>query len=254
MITICSPSRHPNPNPNIVYGVYRWSSVDCESTHRHVADLWSHKDKEKLLKTRVMRKKNRWGQEHVFGLPYYCTISANATSVIFKQLKEYFNPAWGLGAVPTVVMASSIVFGGNVASLLQYVHERAAPSTADDDVFSHALATFGFEGPRTCHPFAHEYDIIQAVFVGVISHRTADHTLGLQQATFTVTDPSCPNVSTAATLSNIKQLPSNLKPGDVLRLEVVNSSPRHAELQVSSVKHTHTHTHTATHTIICLYI
>ena len=119
-----------------------------------------------------------------------------------------------------------------MACLLQSVRERDAPSSLKNDVFSLSLSTFGSEGPRTCHPFAHELDIVDAVFVDFIGVQSTDTGPHLQQASFSVTDRLNPEVSTAATLRDLKQLPSNLQAGDVLRLEVVSSSPQHAVLQV----------------------
>ena len=45
-------------------------------------------------------------------------------------------------------------------------------------------------------------------------------------------DPTDPNVQTSASLHDNSILPHNLRPGDVLRMEVMSSSPRHALLQI----------------------
>ena len=151
-----------------------------------------------------MSKKNAFRQVNVFGLPFYCSAAKSAVSVIFKQIKDFYNPEWGLRNTPTVVMTASIVFGGIVACLLQYVRERDAPYSLKNDVFNLSLSAFGSEGPRTCHPFAHELDIVDAVFVELIALQSANLELGLQQASFTVTDPLNPDVSTTATLRDLK--------------------------------------------------
>lgn len=99
-----------------------------------------------------------------------------------------------------------------------------------DTVFTRALETFGSSGPDTCHPFAHRYDVVDAVFIEEVPHPQADPSLGLKISKFTITDPNNPDVHTGATVDNSSILPSNLQQGDVLRLEVVSSFPTKATL------------------------
>ena len=218
--------------PRYMQACQLWASEVKEGTHRRAASLWSRKAKHKMLKTYVMRKKNSLGQENIYGLPFYCSNAGIATVKIFQKLQEFYNPSWGCNNAPTVVIASSIVFGGNVAALLQWIRERSAPSVIVDDVFNRALTSFGTIGPRTCHPFAYTFDIVDAVFKGVRDTPGVTAPNGMQQATFLIRDATNPDVTTKATLNNSRKLPSNLRQGDVLRLEVVKSSPRHAVVQV----------------------
>ena len=54
----------------------------------------------------------------------------------------------------------------------------------------------------------------------------------MQQAVFTLVDPKNSAVTSTARLRDRSELPTNLQSGDVLRLQVESSSPRHAILEV----------------------
>ena len=123
-----------------------------------------------------------------------------------------------------------------VNAQLTAIRARAAPKRKPN-VFTRALEVFGSSGPRTCHPFARKYGILQAVFSHHTPHPKADPALGLFQSKFTVTHPADPTISTTATLIDSRTLPANVQAGDVLRMEVVSSSPRHAVLTVRKDPH-----------------
>ena len=140
---------------------------------------------------------------------------------------------------PNIVWAISIVLGHRMASMIQQLRERDAPS-AKETVFSLAADTFGVEGPVTCHPFARKYDIVYAVYDRDVPHPTASPSLGRKQSVFVVHDPADESVITKGTLHDSRRLPSNMTSGDVVRLEVISSSPTHMQVRYA---HEHAQTH-----------
>ena len=211
-----------------------WSRDNCP--HRNAANLWSNRGSQKLLKGKVTEKTNP------FGLPVFCSRTADLTTVVLLRLHQFYDPLDGDGCIPTVVLATRICVGRNAASLLQHVRDRNGP-TVKSDVFSRALTFFGSAGPVTCHPFARKYHILHAVFSKYSPHPTADPSTGLQQACFTVSNLNNTDISaattagsrarrTSATLNDSRGLPVNVCEGDVFRMEVQSSSPRHAVLQI----------------------
>lgn len=212
------------------------------TTHQESADLWNRSGR--LLKGRVTSKKKYLLQENDYGLVDYCSRAAAAVDTILRLLLAFHDPKNdGDQCKPTVVWAASIVLGhvkrgGDdddkicfTALRLNTILHSAAPAQKPH-VFSHVLNTFGSSGPITCHPFARQYDIVFASFSLHTPHPTADPNLELLQSKFTVTEPTDSTVNTPATCRDSRLLPSNIQEGDLIRMEVVSSSPNHAVLQI----------------------
>ena len=140
-----------------------WSTIEV---HRIKAKLWSANGT-RLLKGKSTSKNN------LYGLPAYCDQAFDAAGSILFRLLDFYDPRDGAHCKPTMVMVASIVLGHATspngvphcytACLLQRIRDSDAPPEPKS-VFSHAMDLFGCEGPRTCHPFAKEFDIVQAVF------------------------------------------------------------------------------------------
>ena len=193
--------------------------------HRISAQLWSARGR--LSKGKVAAKHNR------YGIMAYCETAAVAIKIIFGRLLAFHDPEVDDPTTkPQIVWAASIVLGSSMVNQqLESIRARNG-AKVKPNVFTRALEVFGSSGPTTCHPFARQYGILQAVFSHHEPHPTADPELGLKQAKFTVTHPTDPTMSTAATLTDSRTLPANVQAGDVLRMEVVSSSPSHAVLSV----------------------
>lgn len=193
--------------------------------HRVSANLWSSRGK--MSKGRATAKYNR------YGIMAYCAKAATAIKTILSHLLAFHNPEVdGPERKPNVVWTTSIVLGSSIVNCqLHAIRARSTPERKAN-VFTRALEVFGSSGPRTCHPFAHKYGLLQAVFSHHEPHPTADPALGLKQSKFRVTHPTDSTISTTATVIDSRTLPTNVREGDVLRMEVVSSSPLHAFLTV----------------------
>ena len=193
--------------------------------HRVSARLWTRSGK--LSKGRAVAK------DHRYGIMCYCTQAATDIKTILSRLIAFHNPEIdGPGRTPNVMWATSIVLRSSMVNYqLRSIRERDTP-TGKSNVFTRAVEVFGSSGPATCHPFARQYGILKAVFSHHEPHPTSDRALGLKQSKFKLTHPSDPTITTTATLIDSRTLPANVREGDVLRMEVISSSPHHAMLSV----------------------
>ena len=114
----------------------------------------------------------------------------------------------------------------SVCGILSHIFSSAAPAPKET-VFTRAERTYGCDGPDVGHPFVGKYDIIKGVFD---HHHSED---GVNNAKFTIRDPDDNTVFTSATLNRGPML-LHLQATDVLRLEVVSASLKHAFLRVST--------------------
>ena len=108
-----------------------------------------------------------------------------------------------------------------VAKLMQMVRQSEAPAEPES-VFTRAIDVFGIEGPSTCHPYAHKYNIFNSSFLS----EKSDHFC------FVITDPNNADDITKTTLHDGRFVPKNISPGDRLRLEVESSSLYHVKMQI----------------------
>lgn len=144
-----------------------WSAI---AVHRRRANMWSANG-ERLLKGKSTKKRTK--KNNAYGLPSYCDQAFDATTSILFRLLDFYDPMDGAHCKPTVVMVASIVLGQatgvdgvphcHTAWLLEQIRDSDAPS-GKESVFTRAMDLFGCEGPRTCHPFAKQFDIFQALF------------------------------------------------------------------------------------------
>ena len=111
-----------------------------------------------------------------------------------------------------------------VCGLLDIVFMSSGPAPKET-VFTRAETMYGSDGPDVGHPFAGKYDIIDATFECRQTHPTAD------RYKFVISDPDEESVTTSATLNDGAML-DHLHPGDILRMEVVSATLRHAYMRV----------------------